>query len=151
MEAGKSGSSLGNQEKRGSQSSNEKEHEERWQRGDRSGPPRSCGHVTDSICYFLHSGDDRNVLSREMNCLDSGFLDDIPAAVKRRNWDLGGKDEGGMEVKKESREFRWKVVRDQLAWHRVEAELRAPAAGWITEKRLMREGQMMSSISCLSS
>lgn len=39
---------------------------------------------------------------------------------------------------------------DQLAWHRVEAEPRAPAAGRITEKR-MREGQMMSSVSCLSS
>lgn len=55
---------------------------------------------------------------------------------------MGGKDEGSMELKKESRETRWKVmkdqwkiVRDQLACHRVEAEWRAPAAGWITEKR----------------
>ena len=63
---------------------------------------------------------------------------------------MGGKDEGGKEVKKESGKTRWKVVRDQLAWHRVEAEPRAPAAGWITEKR-MREGQMMSSVSCWSS
>lgn len=92
-----------------------------------------------------------------MNCLDSGFLNALPDAVKRRNWDLGGKDEGSMELTKESRETRWKVmkgqwkvVRDQLACHRVEAELRAPAAGWITEKRLMREGQMIS-ISCFSS
>lgn len=41
-----------------------------------------------------------------MNCLDSGFLNDISDSVRRRNWDLGGKDEGGMKVKKESRESR---------------------------------------------
>ena len=45
-----------------------------------------------------------------MNCSDSGFLDDILAAVKRMSWDLGGK--GSVEVKKESRETRQKVVRN---------------------------------------
>lgn len=77
MEPGEIESSLRNQETRKSQSPSEKGHEERWQRGGIAGPPRSCGHVTGSVCYFVYSGDDRNVLSRKMNCLDSEFLDDI--------------------------------------------------------------------------
>lgn len=59
--------------------------------GDREAPPRSCGHVTSSMCYFVHSGDDKSILSGGMNCSDSGFLDDILAGVKGMSWDLGGK------------------------------------------------------------
>ena len=55
----------------------------------------------------MYSGDNRSILSGGMNCSDSGFLDDILAAVKRMSWDLGGK--GSVEVKKESRETRQKV------------------------------------------
>ena len=56
-----------------------------------AGLPTSGGHVTDSMCHFEYSGDQRVVLSRGMNGSDSGFLDCIPDAMKRMNWDFGGK------------------------------------------------------------
>lgn len=58
-----------------------------------------CGHVTGSVCYLVYSGDDRNILSRGMNCSDSGFLDDILAAMERMSWGLGGKGKAAWRVR----------------------------------------------------
>ena len=45
-------------------------------------PPESCGHVIDSLCHPEYSGDHRGVLKGGINiCSNSGFLDDILAAV----------------------------------------------------------------------
>jgi len=45
-------------------------------------PPESCGHVIDSLCHPEYSGDHRCVLKGGINiCSNSGFLDDILAAV----------------------------------------------------------------------